>query len=60
MMVASQQVQWRNVTNWKNGVALSMLDPKLDGYKVAELYQWELCLQLTVRGALEKTLVTDI
>eukprot|EP00957_Ditylum_brightwellii_P060753 4612858-Ditylum_brightwellii.AAC.1 len=59
MMVASQQAQWYSVTNLQNGVALPVLDPKLKGYKVVELNQWGMCLQLTVHGALEKTLVTD-
>eukprot|EP00957_Ditylum_brightwellii_P052300 3966663-Ditylum_brightwellii.AAC.1 len=58
MMVASQQAQWCNVTNQQNGVALLVLDPKLEGYEVAELYQWEMCLQLTTHGALEETLVS--
>eukprot|EP00957_Ditylum_brightwellii_P138519 10558451-Ditylum_brightwellii.AAC.1 len=60
MMAASQQAQWHNAANQQNGVALPVLDPKLDGYKVAEWYQWEMCLQLTLHGAPEKTLVTDI
>eukprot|EP00957_Ditylum_brightwellii_P182051 13869541-Ditylum_brightwellii.AAC.1 len=60
MMLVSQQAQWRNVANQQNGVVLLVLDPKLDGYKVAELYQWEMCVQLTVCGASEKTPVTNI
>eukprot|EP00957_Ditylum_brightwellii_P169473 12899056-Ditylum_brightwellii.AAC.1 len=60
MTVASQQAQWHNATNRQNGVVLPVLDPELDGYKVADLYQWKMCLQLTVHGAPGKTLVTDI
>eukprot|EP00957_Ditylum_brightwellii_P116139 8859723-Ditylum_brightwellii.AAC.1 len=60
MMVVSKQAQWRTRTNQQNGVALTLLDPKLDSYEVAKLYQWEMCLQLTVRGAQGKTLVTNI
>ena len=48
------------MTNRQNGVALPVLNPKLDSYKVAELYQWEMCVQLTVCGASEKTPVTNI
>eukprot|EP00957_Ditylum_brightwellii_P080637 6133179-Ditylum_brightwellii.AAC.1 len=44
--------QWRsNLVNHQNGVALLVLDRKLNGYKVIELYQWEMCVQVSARGA---------
>eukprot|EP00957_Ditylum_brightwellii_P161039 12260365-Ditylum_brightwellii.AAC.1 len=44
--------QWRlNPVNHQNGVALPVLDPKLNGYEVTELYQWKMCVQLSAQGA---------
>eukprot|EP00957_Ditylum_brightwellii_P086559 6585570-Ditylum_brightwellii.AAC.1 len=51
MTKTSTDAQWWNVGNCQNGVALLVLDPKLEGYKVSELYQWKMCLQLSARRA---------
>eukprot|EP00957_Ditylum_brightwellii_P105385 8033756-Ditylum_brightwellii.AAC.1 len=54
MTKISADVQWWNVVNCQNGVALPVLDPKLEGYKVSKvskLYQCEMCVQLSAQGA---------
>ena len=56
---ASQQ--WRsNPVNHQNGVALLVLDLKLNGYKVTELYQWAMCIQLSVQGATSNCPMNEI
>eukprot|EP00957_Ditylum_brightwellii_P110832 8453624-Ditylum_brightwellii.AAC.1 len=38
--------QWRlNPVNHQNGVALLVLDPKLNGYEITELYLWGMSAQ---------------
>eukprot|EP00957_Ditylum_brightwellii_P080826 6148352-Ditylum_brightwellii.AAC.1 len=44
--------QWHsNPVNHQNGVALLVLDLKLNGYEITELYQREMCVQLSAQGA---------
>eukprot|EP00957_Ditylum_brightwellii_P035531 2693842-Ditylum_brightwellii.AAC.1 len=53
--------QWcSNPVNHQNGVALPVLGPKLNGYKVTELYQWEMCNQLSACGATSNCPVNKI
>eukprot|EP00957_Ditylum_brightwellii_P126424 9637096-Ditylum_brightwellii.AAC.1 len=39
------------MANYQNDIALLVLDPKLEGYEISNLYQWEICVQLSTRGA---------
>eukprot|EP00957_Ditylum_brightwellii_P155621 11846039-Ditylum_brightwellii.AAC.1 len=53
--------QWRsNPVNHQNGVALLVLDSKLNRYKVTELYQWEMCVQLSAQGTTSNCPVNKI
>eukprot|EP00957_Ditylum_brightwellii_P041583 3149852-Ditylum_brightwellii.AAC.1 len=53
--------QWRlNLVNCQNNIALPLIHPKLKGYEIIELYQWEICVQLTVQGAMNNTPVNEI
>eukprot|EP00957_Ditylum_brightwellii_P194224 14792433-Ditylum_brightwellii.AAC.1 len=53
--------QWRsNLVNYQNGVALLVLDPKLNEYEITELYQWEMCIQLSAQGATSNYPVNEI
>eukprot|EP00957_Ditylum_brightwellii_P179437 13669331-Ditylum_brightwellii.AAC.1 len=54
------EVQWQNMANFQNGVALLVLKPKLEGFEVSELYQWEMCVQLSAQGASSIMPVTKI
>eukprot|EP00957_Ditylum_brightwellii_P058836 4460829-Ditylum_brightwellii.AAC.2 len=61
MPVSATTPQWRsNPVNRQNGIALPVLDPKLKGYEITELYQWEMCVQLTARGTTNNTAVNEI
>eukprot|EP00957_Ditylum_brightwellii_P208518 15357846-Ditylum_brightwellii.AAC.1 len=60
MTKTSTEAQWQNVANCQNGVALPMLDPKLEGFKVSELYQLEMCMQLSVQGMSSNMPVANI
>eukprot|EP00957_Ditylum_brightwellii_P072105 5481150-Ditylum_brightwellii.AAC.1 len=60
MMTSSQQAQWHNAANQQNGVTLPVLHPKLEGYEVAELHQWEMCVQMLVHGVSENPPVAEI
>eukprot|EP00957_Ditylum_brightwellii_P000522 40378-Ditylum_brightwellii.AAC.1 len=43
MPVSATMTQWRsNLVNCQNGIALPVLDPKLKGYEITELYQQEI------------------
>eukprot|EP00957_Ditylum_brightwellii_P083255 6330127-Ditylum_brightwellii.AAC.1 len=43
--------QWcSNPVNHQNGVALLVLDLKLNGYEITELSQWEMYVQLSTQG----------
>eukprot|EP00957_Ditylum_brightwellii_P004888 372477-Ditylum_brightwellii.AAC.1 len=54
-------LQWRsNPVNHQIGIALPVLDPKLNGYEISELYQWEVCVQLTACDAMNNTPVNEI
>ena len=58
---SAAQQQWRsNPVNHQNGVALPVLDTKLNRYEVTELYQWEMCVQLSARGATSNCPVNKI
>eukprot|EP00957_Ditylum_brightwellii_P101650 7746660-Ditylum_brightwellii.AAC.1 len=48
------------MANHQNGVAFPVLDPKLEGYKISKLYQWEMCMQLSAQGASSGIPVTEI
>eukprot|EP00957_Ditylum_brightwellii_P023696 1788633-Ditylum_brightwellii.AAC.1 len=53
--------QWSlNLVNHQNGVALPVLYPKLNRYEVTELYQREMCVQLSARGATRNCPVNKI
>eukprot|EP00957_Ditylum_brightwellii_P001750 134496-Ditylum_brightwellii.AAC.1 len=53
--------QWRsNPVNHQNGFALLVLDPKLNGYEITELYQWEMHIQLSAQGATSNYPVNEI
>eukprot|EP00957_Ditylum_brightwellii_P112320 8563876-Ditylum_brightwellii.AAC.1 len=53
--------QWRsNLVNHQNGVALLLLDPKLNRYDITELCQREMCVQLSARGATSNCPVNKI
>ena len=53
--------QWRsNPVNHQNGVALPVVDPKLNRYEITELYQWEMCVQLSAQGATSNYPVNEI
>eukprot|EP00957_Ditylum_brightwellii_P207373 15352685-Ditylum_brightwellii.AAC.1 len=57
---SSTEVQWRNAANCQNGIALLVLDPKLEGYEISKLYQWKMCVQLSARGASSNMPVAEI
>eukprot|EP00957_Ditylum_brightwellii_P160597 12226160-Ditylum_brightwellii.AAC.1 len=50
MTKTSTEVQWWNVANCQNDIALPVLDPKLKGYEISKLYQWEMRVQLSAQG----------
>eukprot|EP00957_Ditylum_brightwellii_P094077 7162620-Ditylum_brightwellii.AAC.1 len=53
--------QWcSNPVNHHNVVALPVLDLKLKRYEITELYQWEICIQLSARGATSNCPVNEI
>eukprot|EP00957_Ditylum_brightwellii_P165697 12614102-Ditylum_brightwellii.AAC.1 len=58
-MKPSIERHWCNVANCQNGIALLVLDPKLEGYEISKLYQWEMYMQLSGRGASSNTPVTE-
>eukprot|EP00957_Ditylum_brightwellii_P168058 12793959-Ditylum_brightwellii.AAC.1 len=60
MTKTSKEVQLQNVANRQNGVALPVLDPKLEGYEVSKVYQWKMCLQLSAGGMSSDTPVAEI
>eukprot|EP00957_Ditylum_brightwellii_P137430 10477995-Ditylum_brightwellii.AAC.1 len=60
MTKTSTNMQWQNMANHQNGLVLSVLDPKLEGYKVSELYQWGMCMQLSAQGASSNTPVSKL
>eukprot|EP00957_Ditylum_brightwellii_P198441 15123173-Ditylum_brightwellii.AAC.1 len=60
MTKSSTEVQWHNVANHQNGIALPVLDPKLEGYEISKLYQWEMRVQFSARGVSSNMLVAEI
>eukprot|EP00957_Ditylum_brightwellii_P179778 13694710-Ditylum_brightwellii.AAC.1 len=39
-------IKWQNgVQNQQNSEPLPVLDPQIEGYKLVELFQWEMCVQ---------------
>eukprot|EP00957_Ditylum_brightwellii_P162116 12342722-Ditylum_brightwellii.AAC.1 len=49
-----KKVQWHNaIQNHQNGEPLPILDLKVKGYGLVELYQWEMCVQFYLQGASE-------
>eukprot|EP00957_Ditylum_brightwellii_P079718 6061071-Ditylum_brightwellii.AAC.1 len=56
MTDSATNTQWHSsAVNHQNGVVLLVLDPKLEGYETSELYQWEMCVQLSAQGATKET-----
>eukprot|EP00957_Ditylum_brightwellii_P136674 10422536-Ditylum_brightwellii.AAC.1 len=61
MLNSATSQKWRsNPVNHQNCVALLVLDPKLNGYEITELYQWEMCIQLSAQGATSNYPVNEI
>eukprot|EP00957_Ditylum_brightwellii_P200173 15259852-Ditylum_brightwellii.AAC.1 len=60
MTRTSTDAKWQDMANCQNGVALPMIDPKLEGYKVSKLYQWEIYVQLSAQRASINTPVAEI
>eukprot|EP00957_Ditylum_brightwellii_P041206 3119021-Ditylum_brightwellii.AAC.1 len=61
MASSAKTVQWHNgMQNHQNGHLLPVLDPKVTGYEVVELFQWEMCLQFHSRGASMKVPAIDV
>eukprot|EP00957_Ditylum_brightwellii_P001061 83974-Ditylum_brightwellii.AAC.1 len=61
MAGSGKKVQWHNaIQNHQNGQSLTVLDLKVAGYKAAELYQWEMCIQFHSHGASTKIPTVDM
>eukprot|EP00957_Ditylum_brightwellii_P161659 12307876-Ditylum_brightwellii.AAC.1 len=57
----SKHIKWQNgVQNHQNGKPLPVLDPQIEGYNSAELYQWEMCVQVSSCGASTKHSTSDV
>eukprot|EP00957_Ditylum_brightwellii_P125928 9599646-Ditylum_brightwellii.AAC.1 len=57
----SKHLKWQNgVQNHQNGEPLPVLDPQIKGYNTVELYQWEMCVQFSLRGASTKHPTSDV
>eukprot|EP00957_Ditylum_brightwellii_P088215 6719693-Ditylum_brightwellii.AAC.1 len=48
------------IQNHKNGAPLPVLDPQIEGYKPVELFQWEMCIQFSLRGVSMKNPTSDV
>eukprot|EP00957_Ditylum_brightwellii_P057677 4373395-Ditylum_brightwellii.AAC.1 len=48
------------MANHQNGIALLVIDPKLEGYEVSKLYQWEMCVQFSAQGVSSDTSVAKV
>eukprot|EP00957_Ditylum_brightwellii_P038273 2893921-Ditylum_brightwellii.AAC.1 len=61
MASSTKTVQWYNcLQNHQNGHLLPVLDPKVTGYGVVELFQWEMCLQFHSQGVSTKVSTIDV
>ena len=61
MTKGGKHVKWQNgVQNHQNGKPLPVLDPQIEGYDPAKLYQWEMCVQFLSRGASTKHPTSDV
>eukprot|EP00957_Ditylum_brightwellii_P067462 5120710-Ditylum_brightwellii.AAC.1 len=57
----SKNVKWHNgVQNHQNDKLLPILDPQIKGYESVELFQWEMCVQFLLHGALTKHPMSDV
>eukprot|EP00957_Ditylum_brightwellii_P200091 15253264-Ditylum_brightwellii.AAC.1 len=57
----SKHVKWHNsIQNHQNGAPLPMLDPQIEGYEPVELFQLEMCVQFSLRGASMKNPMSDV
>eukprot|EP00957_Ditylum_brightwellii_P200775 15305060-Ditylum_brightwellii.AAC.1 len=55
-----KHVKWHNgFQNHQNGALLPMLDPQIEGYKPVELFQWEMCVQFSLRETSMKNPTSD-
>eukprot|EP00957_Ditylum_brightwellii_P207457 15353077-Ditylum_brightwellii.AAC.1 len=56
-----KHVKWyNNVQHHQNGEPLPVLDPQIKGYEPVELFQWEMCVQFSLRGVLTKHPTSDV
>eukprot|EP00957_Ditylum_brightwellii_P167175 12726088-Ditylum_brightwellii.AAC.1 len=61
MTKEGRHVKWHNgVQNHQNVKPLPVLDPQIEGYDLAKLYQWEMCVQFLLRGASTKHPTSDV
>eukprot|EP00957_Ditylum_brightwellii_P092414 7036942-Ditylum_brightwellii.AAC.1 len=56
-----KHVKWQNgVQNHQNDKPLPVLDPQIKGYKPVELFQREMCIQLSLCRASTKNPTSDV
>ena len=61
MIKDGRHVKWHNgVQNHQNGKPLPVLDPQINEYDPAELYQWEMCVQFSSCRASMKHPTSDV
>eukprot|EP00957_Ditylum_brightwellii_P150471 11457902-Ditylum_brightwellii.AAC.1 len=61
MTNGGKHVKWHNgIQNHQNGAPLPVLDPHIEGYEPVELFQWEMRVQFSLRGASMKNPTSDV